>query len=554
MVYFLLFMNKRIRYILSIVILTLTFAGSVVWEINTPATIDDWVYKYICPADNEDDFWHCTGEEIASFSDAAESIANHYHVSNGRLANTLHILWVPTGEIPERIFGGLMIGLMALLLSLFGDTKRHITLGATILAVTMTWCVFPWYDHLQSIVFQANYVWSSVVLLLYLILLPNAGTAMLIALSVIAGVFHEGFTLPIMAYVFVLLIISKEKRRYGVALGALSIGLILNLLSGTSLRITHNTDGYFDFANYSSFLSQYIWNSVIGILALILFVIELFTGKTGRKERLLNSLPLLAAMAIALCIAVVVVDPNRVMWPFQLLSCVLILEIWGDIKFSAPRASTACGIVFILLYIPWLCQLVRYQGQIRREQSQVVQELQNCSVSNSDIVFVDSITLDDDIPYYLMNIVEQPLEDWRENFNLAFGLKLKHEFVVPVNKKYRDIPFEQWPKIPGDNNLRGCWPFAITTDSVFGYHEVTLGEPRNMSPFNRTLLKASQIKNGKENRYQIPIWGEKIIMPDGRKAIWAQVISRGRTTQGRQVLRVDSFTSAASDQGPQEGR
>ena len=202
-------------------LLVVTLAGAVLWCLECPYAYDDWIYSHVlCPRECA---WQAGAFEpaINNWTQAWESITGRYGFVGGdaRLSNAAHILWVPAGHGSEAVFCGFMMAAMLYLMAAFAGRSAKPRLLTVLAACALFWTAFPWSNRMMAVVYQANYVWPSVLVLCLMILLrrlPGAGrkeTVLTVLFAFVVGMFHEGFTAVMLAYVLVRWVQSGYDRR-----------------------------------------------------------------------------------------------------------------------------------------------------------------------------------------------------------------------------------------------------------------------------------------------------------------------------------------------------
>lgn len=535
---------------LAIAIVVITFAGSLVWDWFTPTSSDDWCYAQVCPPTDEMKFWSCNGRDIETYADAIESACNHWGLVNGRLANIWHIMWVPAGKQCESVFAGLMIGVFGLLLAYAGHWRRRFTLWSVVLATILMWVAHPWYNFMQSLDFQANYVWTSVMVSGLLLLLPRVGTlnkftyVIVLLLGAATGAMHEGFTIPLLAYLFFDILRRKDSRkRYWWLFGFIVAGLVFDLAGGTLGRMEHQGE-VFNFSEYYRMVTRLLSQLWIGYVAIALFSVKLWRNKGRRRQIFVTYLPLLAAMVAGFGIPVVLTLLDRVIWPFDLFSCLLIMQlVTPRLDRIGVRWSVIAGLVFVLLYVLWLVSLCRWEKKIGDELAYTLEQLgpREPGAFHSGILYIDNIVNDDDIPFYLMDIVNQPLQAFITNTRLASHFTGRFDYLIALPTSLRGKSFEEWPAVAGDNHYRGVWPYIAMSDSLPRITMMTIGPPTlNMSPIDRLLVMMRQGVRPCDMTQQIEYWPHVVMMPDSTKVVWVGVQPIARTMRHRPFVKLDT--------------
>jgi len=159
---------------------------------------------------NTDDLWYLHGTR--HISDPWQALAavwdnecEHLLYDTGRLANiaTLPFLTV----VPQWLYAAVQALMVWATVTLTMRMARRVAPLYRWAGLAALVFVLPWYDSMMSVVFSFNYLWSGVLMLLTAHFFAEAAaghrysrTAMtgILAMAVLTGWFHEGFTLPLL--------------------------------------------------------------------------------------------------------------------------------------------------------------------------------------------------------------------------------------------------------------------------------------------------------------------------------------------------------------------
>ncbi len=545
--------KKTIRYHIfaaTTLLLLLTAAGAVAWCLKCPVMLDDWCYMRIPLTGGEDaaaDFWQCRGPIIETVGDSLRACVSHYHVINGRLANMLHILFQPFDRNIEAVVCGLAIALLSISIALAARRGRHLSFAALLLSTVLMWIVFPWYDGMQSLDYKSNYLWTSVMVCAVLLWIPEIETmrrlpfAIFIALSFCTGMMHEGFTTVLLVYLAAKPFFDRHRpsRRYWMVSATVTVALAVQLCGGILNRAA-TQPGLFSFNAIPQALTRIgasLWPLALAFAAVIF---ESLAGTTREALRRHGAMLLAALAASAMPIALTLF--NRVFGPMDLFCIIITVDVGTRLLEKTPRwLFIGLALTVTASYAWWLTCLVKWESRMHDEFITAMQWFDSRSRAGlpySGIVPLDAVPTDS-VPLWLLDIVNQPLEmhDNTARFGASFGAG--EDYMTAMAPEYATLPLEQWPRVPGNNNLRGKWPFMCTSDSTLLYYRVTLGAPdSNMPPIDRLL---SHLTGRDGNAGLIFIWWPiKQTDAEGRTLWQAHIERLPRTLRHRPVLRVDS--------------
>lgn len=258
----------------------------------------------------------------------------HYLNDNGRLCNMLAPLLL---VFPKWFGSGVMTLLLvwSVLLSLrfAGVSLRRSPLVA--LALFMWTFMLPWWEHMGSLVFQMNYIFSPWLVLLTLRVsmserkLTGWRLVGLFLLSVTAGMSQEAFSVPVLASFVALVIIFRDlrSRRNLVLISGLMCGLLLLCLSpGTRGRIEFTlTEGVFD---YSSFWASVVFSN--GFAPAVFIITLVVAGMRSGWNRVASDPCVtfaLVCMIVSLAMSCCVRQSGRTLWCMDLAAFTAALRL-----------------------------------------------------------------------------------------------------------------------------------------------------------------------------------------------------------------------------------
>lgn len=496
----------------------LTFAGAIAWQLSTYTVSDDWHYRCIVPPTESLDFWRSTSPDISSAADIPESVANHYMLVNGRLT---HIIFIPLQLLPRwvsSLIAGLAIGFMFLGLLRLGAGKKQWKRPRIVASATLLlWCGFPWYDTMQSAVYQFNYSVVTVFWLGYIAGLHriehfrNPAFAAFGACSFLTGWLHEGFTCGMTAFTFAAFLLSygRARKRYLILTGTLLLSLLASLCSGTTLRMT-------DHLSYYSCLGFYIpYTKLINQLwplwlAIVLGMIVLRKRKSGRKQLLPWLAPYASALAVIIVQTILLHSYERGLWPAEMLSSLLVLRFLAHLlpDQRPGRAETGIAMLLLVIYGGWLWQLVRYQRITSAELRHLDSIMLPRGDKDSDVYFAD-LSCEWEQPPYLMdmcsNRIRSNADDNYHQYSYHTRGRAMYSAILPDS--FRGRSFEQLPRIPGRNDLRGVWPVMIGKGRPHRNLRVHFGAHRpTVKPTDRLLaaIKAGSFRSDSTEQEMAP--------------------------------------------------
>ena len=541
----------RRRNIIFILTALLTFAGACVWMLSTTYNTDDLLYCREVLPDDDNLFWLGYGPMIDDISQIWPSLVNHWILINSRLANFGHIIFQIFPRQLEMVFSAFMLLLMFLGIVAVGQGSRKVP-GAAVLALTlvMVWCALPWYDHMQSADYLANYVWTSAVWMAVLWLLPSVPRmrrCRLVAfyvLAVVAGLMHESFTCVVVAFVFFEALMSGRwrSRRYCLLEILLLLTVGLAIMSGLSQRTGHMLRAV-SISSLPYLMSRYIsasWPVALAVLSVLWCRLRL-SRPIWLSERPFF-VACIGASIISLIMSMVLGMQGRALWPLSLFSTLAVVRVYSVLfplrNNDLGRGALILSVVMLVVYALWLTELVRWQRITTAERLDI--EAMAASGSNdvlNDFFFYD-LTPNEQHPFYLMSITDNKISDinTRRMFSSYIGSDSWGIAVFPT--EYRSGAFEDLPAVPGNIGLRGVWPFYVSRDSVsaarisFRAHEFL----PQATPIDRALLLALDGTTQPRPR-ESHTWMHvgHLTFPDGTRGYAYYTGSLQRLVRGRRI-------------------
>lgn len=518
-------MNRRFSlfsHTATVVILATTVMAAVVWMWFTPRAFDDYIYCTEFSGIHELAVLDSLGADVTSIPQAFRSAAHHFGSENGRLANIIHIMWVPLGRSAEALFCGLVTGLLCVMMAAWRHRGRYPSLPATLAAVWLLWCAFPWYDFFQTFDYHANYVWPSVMMLAVIMLIirrngmQRRSFAAAGVISFLTGWMHESFCIALGVWLFLDMVCTGQLRnvRLWAVMGFLAAGGLLNIAGGTFIRAADSNalTGITRLGVIARQLAVQLWPFYLAVAVAVMAAVR------GRRQEVITVyVPLLGSGVIIIAMSVVLGMVDRVLWPLDLLSAlVVIAECNRFTGASRPRLTIVLTAGLYCVYIFWITELVTWQRKVSDDVARVEQLLSPRTHGGSAVVFTD-YTKADDIPFYLMSIPLPPLEnEWNSECVGSYFRHGRNCFlaVLPADE---GKPFDEWTPVPGNTSLKGIWPMVATRDTTASKLRVTYASPdlRRMSPVNVAyLLMARQNLHG-EGTADIDVTYHPVVMPDG---------------------------------------
>ncbi|GEM_PF-2658401 len=458
-------------------VVALTAVGCVLWQMLCPWCSDDIPYS-LAPFGEEytdRDFWNAAGPAYSSAAQLWEGISGHLLYTSGRLSNILYIIVQLMPLRFVKLVCGLVCGMMYLGLVYFSvpEEKRGNPWLISLLTL-LFWVMFPWDDTMQASVYVFNYPLPSVLMLLWLYFyfrsgeMDRKGKLVLLACAVPVAWMHEAFAVALCAFVFFDWLLNRRASRFPLAAAALIAGVVLFelLFLGTGGRVADVS-----FAR-DEIIQYYVWNKVRLVrdfapvfVSLLLFgalLIFLPRGKKGAFFR--RYAPFAGAMAVGLFSTILLRSVGRGAWAVEIFGCILLVRLAGELPWPR-KIGTAVKAFFTILagaYAFWLSELCAWQYRSTCGTEAVYRDLSPRGKATG-IAYADRVYAAD-MPFYLMDFtVPVDEKNFCNNFFVAAYFSASYApGILVLPERYRDIPVDSLPALPGTAVFRGEPPYLVS--------------------------------------------------------------------------------------------
>jgi len=334
---------------------------------------DDFVYKFMITG-GASDYSH----RIGSIGDIIRSQVDHYFTVNGR--SIVHFfVQLFTGLLGKQVFNvfnALVFAVFVWLLKLNLTRRSALRANGFAIAVvvTMTLLLPRFKDTFLWMTGSINYLWSSTVILAFLLYYDNkrqqpvdANLAWILPLAFLAGWTHEGISLPLaLSLVFFSLLQFKQSYRQqglwmalfllgGACVAALSPGTFSRLGEGSEIAVS--TIG----VRIKSGLTLYAKLRLI-YLAIIITVVAWVKDRQALKQAIVNNNYLIGAIVLAGGIVLMCgLSSTRTAFGLELFSMVFTIRLLGImIKDSTAPVLRYCSIALTIGLIVFYTLLLRH--------------------------------------------------------------------------------------------------------------------------------------------------------------------------------------------------
>jgi len=509
-------------------------------------------YPGMSAAENSNMFGNCRGPEISDLTDVAISVKNHYlYFNNARFANSLAFL---SNLVPHWLtdaVSALMFAVMIVMLSRFGF-GRGLTPARTMATVTASALLLSWAGPMMTADFLMNYLWAAAITLVWLWLLVGRekGTTLwiMLPLSFLAGGMHEAFTLAFGAAAAVTLLqtgrLKNPRKMAPLALYLIVVGVIT--LSPSLLRRLSEAAATESVDLTSPVVIATIILSYAGAVAAVMATAAaVVSHRADRRAILRETLPFFAAIMVNTAISLVSSNfEGRTAWPANLAGIIIIFRAarLSDIKVTIPMKTT-----LVSAFILWMLTVTGLTiAQYRK--SRYLKSFQEtlAAAAESPAVYFD-LQPDSPLPFFL-----EPFTTGSLYVSMYARQQPRNgtaKAVIPL--RYKGLPPDSLPLIPGTAGVRGQFPWFLTDRGICpDWLLLTFGVQRDDAtavqrvPFVREIigvLHGKRIINPDLTRVTV-LTTEPIAGLEGWSTIFC--LDYSPLYNGRQITRVDTIPAS----------
>lgn len=534
--------SKNIIFV--ILFLLLTAAGVIVWELIALPYSDDWFYMFTYTDIPGAGFLSPGTDLISTPSQAIDSFIMHYVNFGSRLT---HLFAYFTDLLPpwlnDIIDGIAIIGLLMLIVSVaFGKDGFKSPIALTT-AATLMWITLPWHDNMVSHLYQINYVWSSLpalwFLYIYLYRISTASPSTMrwaVVSAFFTGAMHEGISLPTAAAAALVFISQPRLRKSRIPmLIGLAAGIVVCLGPGTFNRLFYGQEATFDPRMYRWLVSRAILSLLPWLLPIgAMTVIAMRKGLATAWHNLKTEWPWLLIAIANYAMALIIARFGRTLWMMDLSIVIVTLRMLASCSPSSQRVKTAVAVTLAALNIAFLISLCREQKIMSDDQRFSIDLIKTTGCRE----IYTRIPLQQNAPWWTLGIPHRyDGTDDIAQYTLSAAMdsdRITFYPILPVSCVGK--PFEQWPKIAGDNPFRGEFPNLYSRDSLDLMVKLTVGAPLpDMSPANRLLALAT----GKSEADKIKMSVQMLWNGDSGKIYKYSLPNLPRTIKSRKFISLD---------------
>lgn len=426
------------------IIVGITVATAFAWILSTRPYFDDFIYQRRIIPEISTVYWSFNTPFIETWSELWETICNHYCFVNGRLSNLvfLSLQFLPPWAI--KFICAVFTAMLALSFWWAIGWKRIGRKGLVIAYAVLFWTGLQWYDAMQSSNFIMNYVPSSlfmIILIRELVLTSTRPKIWCLVLLFVFSFWHEGFTAVLLSFLLVYCL-KRNSRRLWIAVGILSVGLLLQLPSGTVGRANWFITATMPYSAWWIMIFK-SWSTVVALLLWI--VCRRYVADDVRGKIDLFGMAFVASWVVMIGMTFMLHFPQRAHWPNDILAILFIMMILGCLP--AVRVPRVLWVSFAGIYSLWCGSLLFWQQKASSFSDYCVAELKSGQTLVNDRN--DEYTAY--FPFWLMGMIYYPWEPYIDYFVRGHTHDEFQSMVIVGSRHIGKSP-EEWPEVPGENN------------------------------------------------------------------------------------------------------
>lgn len=362
----------------------------------TPMTGDDWAYYSAFCGDHRmiDSWWRYP-----------LWAAGHWLSTNGRLGN---LLYPPVFALPRIVYCLICAGMLALM---YRQSLRANVTGvkqSLLMSMVFTSCLFfalPWWDSMTIFDCQANYIWTSgLVMLAFNILTSDnihhsrLSTAGYAAVSLMAGASHEAASMPLCVGLATYYLLRRKWPPHPVRVpliafcaGTVFVTLSPGIIMRAGAAITPDDTPV-----------VLALKSVPAVILMAAVIAVMLCGQRSRRVlRDLSSTPVVVLAVASLVSAVIAVSSGvvgRSGWFAEIYSFIVLFAIMSRFITARNRACDAVAVLIAVLMVAQASLTLLWQIDLGREHDRFEQLYTD---TGSDVIYMD-VTPDDSVPVWLI--------------------------------------------------------------------------------------------------------------------------------------------------------
>ncbi len=301
----------------------------------------------------------------------------HYNHDCARLSNFVLMLMflIPRGIY--AILSGLAIGLSLFYSAKLANIGKNDTMPLLLLS-SMFIFLLPWHESIFLMAYTLNYVWATTLMVLtiyFFIFKKNTSLIIMLALGLITGIWHEGFSVPLVCGFICWSLLNYRNinpQRISIIVGLL-IGIIWLFTAPGMSRRSNIAMHWFLIPNLIGFIFNYLPFVIIMLISILSAVSRRYRHFLNTDTYIILFIASVASFGIMLCTGCL---GYRVGWACIMCSIILlsalVKQIYPNIKSSFLK--NACSLALLMIIVAHLTIACHNSFIVKHEYEYIVTE------------------------------------------------------------------------------------------------------------------------------------------------------------------------------------
>lgn len=359
--------HAKKRYVIYALLITMGIVVALLTSFY-PLRYDDLMYQYVCMDMGGDALHFNRDYRIESLGDALASMKNWYFLENGRLL--VHFIVQCFcgffGKAAFNVVNGIVYACF-----LYGCLRllKVTSISGSIITIGALWLALPvQYIFTVAVAYAVNYLWVATLMVYFLLAFRYysqlaAGEdswlklMLLLGFGLLTGATHEGFMLPL-SMAMILYVVCYWRRLnkptmcliIGLWIGVASVVFAPATIQRSSDSMAQQSVEWVDWLMLKAHVLIYSkrFLLLLGLLLITLFVQGRQTIKGLVKDHMIAFVTIIGGL---LFVAMLPHYSQRMVFPVELLSVLLILELLRRYAFLVSRKNWVCILIALLMVI-----------------------------------------------------------------------------------------------------------------------------------------------------------------------------------------------------------
>lgn len=550
---------KNYDRLLAWMISLITVIGVFLWRQYCHLDADDYLYRMAVPDDvGGDDFmsflWFRDSEDL-TLAGFPRTVVAHFMYYNARLSNVLAMLAIMLPQWLRQAVCALIICTMFFMALRVAFGRGCFTARRVFLVTLGSWLFYTWQIHMQAVCYVFNYPLPTVVVALFILLekrlddMSSVGKTVFLIFSLFLGWLHEGFAIPMCAWLFTVIVIRRKFDLWRLAsLTAIICGGFCIAFIGISERTEKMFGGLSHLVELWSMKNADIF--VLLVYAVPTLLLALWYCRRNGRTAVVRTLPAVMAFLASMAMCLVFNRFERAFWCGRFFSLIIVARsIDCYLSGCDSRTWRIAGYSFLAVFSGFYSWWMSRLCEVQRNGYEIFSSIERSLAPRYSRTPVDVILLpegaDVSCPDYLMDIPKHRYLDL-SNFILptfaAYWMGTNRLFILPHGVYH---PFSPERRLMGNAemySLTGQWLVRRPGPNRFYRVEGSEIGPGGLFS-NRVYTGIKEIFKGHQNIKYSQEWLRwAVTFPDSSEAYIVE-LGYSPTFDAREVVRIDSLAN-----------